>query len=256
MKSALVAFLVTVGICSSAVAKDLTESQVEEVEYIIGKYFDEHPEKIVEAFDKYQKKMEEARKQEARENLKKYRFELRKDKKTPVIGNKDGDFVIVEFFDYNCGFCKRMFPQVLDFVEKDGKTKWVMKEMPTLGESSVKMAKFALAANKQGKYKETHIALMKSKGPFDDKKMEEIIKANGMDAAKIKADMESEETQKILDANRELASNLGMSGVPMFVIEDEFQPGAFDGTGELPKMAEKARAGKKEVKPVKPVAKK
>ena len=244
MKRALVAFMVAAGVCSPALASDFTEAQVEEVKHIIGQYFDEHPEKVMDALNKYQELQEKKRQEEAAKNLKKYGYELKRDKKTPIIGNKDGDFTIVEFFDYNCGFCKRMFSQVFDFVEKDGKTKWVMKELPSLGENSIKMAKFALAAHNQGKYREVHIALMTLTDGFDDAKMEEIIKENGMNAERIKTDMESPEIQKILDANRKLATDLGMSCVPMFVIEDEVKFGAFDGTGELPKMSEKARAAK------------
>jgi len=244
MKRALVAFMVTAGLCAPALANDFTDAQVDEIKYIIGQYLSEHPEKVNDAMTKYQELQEKKRQEEAAKNLKKYGYELRRDKKTPVIGAKDGDFVIVEFFDYNCGFCKRMFPQVFDFVEKDGKTRWVMKELPSLGDASTKMAKFALAANNQGKYREVHIALMTLEEGFDDNKMAEIIKANKMDADKIKADMESPEIQKLLDANRELATNLGMSGVPMFVIDEELQFGAFDGTTELPKKAEAARAAK------------
>ena len=248
MKRALIAFMVAAGLCAPAMANDFSDAQIEEIKYIIGQYFDEHPEKVNDALTKYQELQEKKRQEEAAKNVKKYNYELKRDKKTPVIGNKDGDFVIVEFFDYNCGFCKRMFPQVLDFVEKDGKARWVMKELPSLGDTSTKMAKFALAANNQGKYREVHIALMSLEDGFDDDKMAEIIKANGMNADKIKADMESPEIQKLLDDNRTLANNLGMSGVPMFVIEDELQFGAFDGTNELPKKAEAARAAKAEAK--------
>lgn len=246
MMRILIAFLLTAGVCSSALASDFTEEQIDEINYTIGKYLEEHPEKVIEALNKYQEKQEMARREAAAENLKNFRMELKRDKTTPVIGDRKGDFVIVEFFDYNCGFCKRMFPELLEFVEKDGKTKWVMKEMPSLGDTSVTMAKFALAADKQGKYKEVHRDLMTLTVPFDNAKMDEIIKNNKLDADKIKADMESEEIQKILDSNRELATNLGLSGVPMFIIEDDIKYGAFDAASELPSLAEKARKADKE----------
>ena len=244
MKRALVALMLTAGICSPAVASEFTPTQVEDIQFIIGQYLEDHPEKVIEALNNYQIKQEQIRQQQAAENIGKYRNELRNDSKTPVIGNKGGDFTIVEFFDYNCGFCKRMFPQVFDFVEQDGNTKWVMKELPSLGELSTKMAKFALAAHNQGKYREIHIALMSLTDGFTDEKMAELIKENGLDEAKIKADMDSADVQKILDKNRELANNLGMSGVPMFVIENTPKFGAFDGTGELPGMAAEARKNK------------
>ena len=81
---------------------------------------------------------------------------------TPVAGNPNGDVSVVEFFDYNCPYCRRALPDVLKLINQDGKVRLVLKELPILSDDSVAAAKLALAANKQGKYFEMHQKLCPS----------------------------------------------------------------------------------------------
>lgn len=241
----LTALLLVLGISAPAYAETFNAEEVEEINSAIENYLMEHPEKLIESLNKYQEKQMKEQQEAAKKQIKSSRKQLNNDKTSPIIGNKSGDFVIVEFFDYNCGYCKMMFPKLLDFVGKDGAVKWVLKELPTLSEESTTAAKIALAANKQGKYREVHTAFMNAKGRLDKAALLELAKAQGVDIAVLQKDMESPEIQAILDKNRELAGKIGVNGIPAFVINDEMKGGAFD-TEELKATAAEVRAAKAE----------
>ena len=224
-------------------AAEFNKDEVAAINKLIEDYIANNPQKLIDSLNKFQEEQYRKSQEEAKKALKDIMPELKSAKKAPIIGNKKGDFVIVEFFDYNCGYCKRMFPEVLAFVEKDGKTKWVLKELPTLSADSTVAAKYALAANEQGKYKEIHTAFMKHSGKLDEQAMKQYAKTAGLDMEKLKKDMESEKIAKILSDNRELATKAQISGIPTFVIGDEIIPGAFPGS-DLDAKASKARADK------------
>ena len=226
-----------------AAADEFDKDEVAAINKLIEDYIANNPQKLIDSLNKFQEEQYRKSQEEAKKALKDIMPELKSAKKAPIIGNKKGDFVIVEFFDYNCGYCKRMFPEVLAFVEKDGKTKWVLKELPTLSADSTVAAKYALAANEQGKYKEIHSAFMKHSGKLDEAAMKQYAKTAGLDMEKLKKDMESEKIAKILSDNRELATKAQISGIPTFVIGDEIIPGAFPGS-DLDAKASKARADK------------
>ncbi len=239
-----VSALVFLSVAVSAEAKTFTGEQEKAIEQIVADYIKNNPEKLVEALDSLQEKMRKQQEEAAKKHIKESQKELSGNKKDPVIGNAKGDFVIVEFFDYNCGYCKMMFPKIMDFVNKDGKTKWVLKEMPILSEGSGGAAKVALAANKQGKYAEIHKAFMNHKGQLSEATALEIAKEHKLDMNKLQKDMASKDIQDTLNANRELAVKLQVSGIPVFIIGDEMKGGAFD-EKELPELAAKIREAKK-----------
>lgn len=240
----LTAMALAMGICAPAIANDVfSEEETEEINTMIESYLLSNPEKIIESLNKFQEKQMQEQKEATKKQLRMAKKEIFGDKTAPVIGKNDGSFEIVEFFDYNCGYCKMMFPKVLDFVEADGDTKWMLKELPTLSEESEIAAKIALAANKQGKYKEIHSAFMNNQGHLDKDAMLKLAGELGLDVEKLKKDMESDEVAEILMKNRELAGRIGVNGIPIFIIGDEMKPGAFD-VEELKVLAEQARSEK------------
>jgi protein-disulfide isomerase len=145
-----------------------------------------------------------------------------------AAGNSNGDVTVVEFFDYNCGFCKRALPDVVKLVESDDKVRVVFKELPIFGEESEGAAKAALAAGKQGKYFEMHQKLFTEPGKADKEKALKIAQELGLDVPQLEKDMESPDIQKALDEARDLAQKLGLQGTPLYLVGDRMIPGAPD----------------------------
>jgi protein-disulfide isomerase len=145
-----------------------------------------------------------------------------------VAGNPNGDVSVVEFFDYNCGFCKRALPDVVKLSQNDNKVRLVLKELPIFGEESEGAAKVALASAKQGKYFEMYQKLFTEPGKADKDKALRIAGELGLDKAQLEKDMQDPEIQKSLDEAKELATKLGLQGTPLFLIGDRSIPGAPD----------------------------
>jgi protein-disulfide isomerase len=145
-----------------------------------------------------------------------------------VAGNPNGDVSVVEFFDYNCGFCKRALPDVVKLAQNDNKVRLVLKELPIFGEESEGAAKVALASAKQGKYFEMYQKLFTEPGKADKDKALGIAGELGLDKAQLEKDMQDPEIQKSLDEAKELANKLGLQGTPLFLIGDRSIPGAPD----------------------------
>jgi protein-disulfide isomerase len=145
-----------------------------------------------------------------------------------VAGNPNGDVSVVEFFDYNCGFCKRALPDVVKLAQNDNKVRLVLKELPIFGEESEGAAKVALASAKQGKYFEIYQKLFTEPGKADKDKALRIAGELGLDKAQLEKDIQDPEIQKSLDEAKELANKLGLQGTPLFLIGDRSIPGAPD----------------------------
>lgn len=144
----------------------------------------------------------------------------------PYLGNPDGDVVLVEFFDYNCGYCKSVAPGLFDSVQADGNVKLVMKEYPILSKASQVAAQAALASQKQNLYNEYHTALIKHQGRVTEDVVFQVAKEVGLDIEQLKVDMQSSLVQEKLAQTQVLASQLGVTGTPAFMVGDTFLPGA------------------------------
>lgn len=150
------------------------------------------------------------------------------DPQTPTFGNPKGDVTIVEFFDYNCGYCKRGFSELAKLLDKDSKVKLVLKELPILSKGSEEAAKVALAARLQGKYWEVHRALLESRVQANEAVALKLAEKTGVDMARLKRDMEGPEVKAELAKSREIAQKMGIQGTPHFLIGDKAIPGAPD----------------------------
>ena len=201
----------------------------DEVKNVVKEYLLNNPEIVKEALDNYVLKQEQAQQEALIEKMKPLRTALERDPNTPVLGNPDGDVTIVEFFDYNCGYCKLMFPKVWGYVQNDGNIRWVLKDMPSLSESSVSAARAGLAAEKQGKYLEMHQAMITHSGQLTEDDIVSYAKSLGLDMEKFEKDRNDKSLDEIFNANRALASSLGFRGIPNFIIGDYVSPGAMMG---------------------------
>ena len=201
----------------------------DEVKSVVKEYLLNNPEIVKEALDNYILKEEEIRRQAVLGKLKTSRAALERDPNTPVLGNPDGDVTVVEFFDYNCSYCKLMFPKVWEYVQNDGNIRWVLKDLPSLGEISDLAARAGLAAEKQGKYFELHQAMITHEGALTEEDIINYAKLSGLDMEKFEKDRKDKALDKILNANRILANRLEFRGIPNFIIGDFVSPGAMMG---------------------------
>ena len=142
------------------------------------------------------------------------------------LGNPKGEKVIIEFFDYNCGYCKRNFTELMELILEDKEIKIILKEFPILGESSLLASKAAIASKKQGKYFEMHQKLLSQKSRIDLKKIKELANEIDINVEMLIHDMEKESNLKIIKENKILAEKIGVDGTPTFIIGQEVIPGS------------------------------
>jgi protein-disulfide isomerase len=202
--------------------------QAQGIERIVREYLLSNPEVLIEALSEYQRRQKLAAETSREQVIGQRRGELARDPATPVMGNPDGDVVVVEFFDYRCPYCKAVAGMVKDEVASDGNVRLVMKEFPILGPESVQAARAALAAAKQGKYEVFHFALMTQPGDMSDIHIETVAGLVGLDIPRLRRDMGSQEIEKALGRNIALAEVIGIRGTPAFIIGKTLVPGAID----------------------------
>ena len=165
---------------------------------------------------------------------------LELDPNAPVLGNLDGDVTVVEYFDYNCPYCRRAMDVVQGLLDDDPDVRLVYREWPILGEGSVFAAKAALAAREQGKYEAFHWALMSMNGRAEEASVMRVAAEVGLDVDQLRRDMEAPEIQEHLVTSMNLAQSLGFNGTPSFVVGEELVPG-FVEQSELVEVVEAAR---------------
>lgn len=245
-KTALSVSAITALAVLPAYAQDgaFSAAQKDDIGVIVKEYLMDNPNVIFESIEAYRAQQEQLAQRETEEKIvDNIAFLTRAE--APSIGNPNGDITVIEFFDYNCGYCKRALPDIQKVVKADDNLRVVFKEMPILGPTSHVASQWALAAHKQGKYFEFHVAVMEHRGPKDEEQLAKLSKDIGLDVDKMKADIASgdieKELQKVLSVGREI----GVSGTPAFIVGDTFIPGyvGIDGLKDAIK-AERAKAQK------------
>ncbi|MDG1430592.1 MAG: DsbA family protein [Paracoccaceae bacterium] len=206
-------------------ADELSEARVKELVY---EAIRENPEIVLEAVEILRVREAQAQAQTQADVLSDQRQILEADPNAPVLGNPDGDVTVVEFFDYNCPYCRRAMPVVQELLEFDPNARLVYREWPILGDGSVFATKAALASRNQGKYEEFHWALMGMSGRAEEASVLRIAREVGLDIDRLRADMESDEVNEHIQTSMELAQALGFSGTPSFVVGDNLVPGLVD----------------------------
>lgn len=202
--------------------------QVEAIQEILADYIRTNPEIILEALRTLEERQRAETEERRKVALAGLGDHLAENPLTPVAGNPKGDVTIVEFFDYNCGFCRTVVDRLLTVAEEDGNVRLIFVEFPILHETSTFAARAALAATRQGKYMEFHTALMKSRGRLATEDIERIAGEVGLDWTRLQKDMADPAIQQTLQQNREIAQSLDVRGTPAFIIGQEFVPGAIE----------------------------
>ena len=200
------------------------------IEEVVREFLLKNPEVIVEAVRNLQEREKQDSNQRLKANLVAKRSELVNDPDTPVGGNPKGDVTIVEFFDYRCGFCKRVMPALQEVLKSDKNVRFVFKEFPILGPESVAASKVALAAwlVDKGKYEALHWALMKATGTLPESRLMKIAADVGYDAKALAKAMDDPKVENVIRRNYALAEALEINGTPAFVIGDHVIRGAVD----------------------------
>jgi protein-disulfide isomerase len=206
-------------------AQEFDQDQREEMGGIIRDYLLENPEILREVIQALEAKEQQAGVAALTDAIRERGEDLYRGEHDLVAGNPDGSVTMVEFFDYNCGYCKRAMGDVLALIESDDDLRVVFKEWPILGEGSRFAARAALASRQQGKYWDFHLALMETRR-VDETTTLEVAERIGLDVEQLKADMEAPEVAAVIEGNMQLASALGIQGTPAFVVDDQMIPGA------------------------------
>jgi len=188
----------------------------------------EKPEVIVEAMQRLQARQRAAAASEAEAILRARADEVLRDATSPVGGNPDGDVTVVEFFDYNCPYCRSVAPVMNEAEAADPDLRIVYKKVRILGPNSVYAAEVALAAHRQGRYLAFHQALMRADGTADPGRVLAVSAEAGLDIERLKADMEDPMIQEAIDRNLVLARALRITGTPGFVVGRQIRRGAVD----------------------------
>ena len=201
-----------------------------DVETAVREVLEQNPQLIMDAFQKGRMKQQQEELAKARENVAANRDKLENNEQSPFAGNPKGDIVVVEFFDYSCGYCKRVIGDVVKLIEEDKDIKFVFKDLPILGPGSELAARAAVAAHfiSPEKYYPFHTALMEFQGQKTEENVMDIAKKVGLNVVKIKEEMKSSRVSELLQSNQELARSIGVNGTPAFIIDGNLNPGAMD----------------------------
>lgn len=226
---------------SAAAAQEFDDAEQARIKELALQAILEQPEILQEAIAILRARDERAKASAVSETIAARRAELERDPNASVLGAPDGDATVVEFFDYNCPYCKQAAEDLKPLIEKDGGVRLVMCEWPILSEGSRFAARAALAARNQDKYEELHWALM-SLPRVDERTTMWAAERLGLDLDRLRADMEAPEVSEHIALSMALARELGITGTPSFVIGDALAPGLIP-RARLEALIEAARNG-------------
>jgi protein-disulfide isomerase len=221
-----------------AAADELTEDRIKE---LVLEAIRENPGIVVEAAQLFEEQQQANQALVAAQVLATEREALERDPNAPVLGNPDGDVTVVEFFDYNCPYCRRVKPHMEALLAADPNVRVVYREWPILGEGSVFAARAALASRNQGKYEEFHWAMMELSGRAEEASVMRAAEDIGLDVVQLRRDMNAPEIDEHIATSMRLSRAMGFSGTPSFVIGDSLAPGLID-ADQMISLVNQARA--------------
>ena len=227
LRSLFAASVLSLAACAQAAPGDLDKAEVED---IVRAYILENPEIIREALIELQRKEERAELDRSYDAIAALSDQIFRDPRDYSVGPKDAKVQVVEFFDYNCGYCKRSTDWVQQIIARHpDDVRVVFKELPVLTGpegTSFLAARAALAAARQGKYAKFHFAMMGERA-LSEARIMTLAKNNGLDAEQLKRDMDDPAIRRQIDDNLQLAEQIpALTGTPFFVLNDQFISGA------------------------------
>jgi protein-disulfide isomerase len=217
------------GPAAQAQAPVFTEAQKQAIGQVVKDYLLKNPELLTEVMTELEKRQADLQRAAQADALKNSRQSLLNAPHSLVAGNQAGDVTLVEFFDYNCGYCKRALADVQALVKADPKLRVVLKDFPVLGPESVEASRVSLAVKNQLKGEKLfdyHVKVLETRGRVNGERAVAVAKEMGLDMARLQKDMDGPDVRAALQENVSLADKLGLSGTPAFVIGDEVIAGA------------------------------
>lgn len=205
----------------SAAKAELSADQKKEIEALVHEYILENGAVLIESVNKFQAKQEEETNKQSAVKAKELLESLKKNKDVAFAGNPDGDVTVVEFFDYNCGYCKKAFEEIQTLLGEDKNVKIVLYDMPILGPNSLETSKWSLASKKQDKFFAYHTALMNHQGGKDEATLKRLAKEAGLDVDKLVKDKDDPAIEAEIREHLQIAQELGIQGTPGFLINDK-----------------------------------
>ena len=209
------------------------------MDFQIGDYLRKNANFVAQIVEAQQEKIQAEREAEAKraqeeaqkaqaEKLKGYVEEISKDAKYYSLGNKDGKYVIIEFFDYRCGWCKRTNSALWEKIDggKAPNIRWIPVDAPIFGEGSALISRYVLSAGKQGKYAEMHHEVVSASGNLDKVALDQLAKKVGLNLDQLNKDVESDEIKAQLENNMKMAQEIGVQGVPFMIVNGRPHGGA------------------------------
>lgn len=203
---------------------EMSAEQKKEVEAIIQEYLLNNGKTIIDSVQKFQ---EEEQARQAKEDEEKFgpkvielAEKIKKEKTGAEAGNPDGDIVIVEFYDYNCGWCKKAWTEIQAILKDDKNVRVVFYDIPVLGPDSLEVAKWSLASKKQNKFFEFHSAVMNHPGQHDVETLKKLAGDAGLNVEKLEKDKASPDIEAEIKSHLEAAASVGIQGTPGFLIND------------------------------------
>ncbi|MEI4234757.1 DsbA family protein [Roseovarius sp. D22-M7] len=208
-----------------AAAQDLSEDRVRE---LVLETIRENPEIVMEAVAIFEARQAEAQAASQAEVLDEERETLELDPNAPVLGNPEGDVTVVEFFDYNCPYCRLAKPEIEALLAADPNVRLVYREWPILGEGSVFAARAALASREKSLYEKFHWVMMGMNGRAEETSVLRIAEEIGLEIQQLRRDMDAQEIDAHIQTSMRLAQAVGITATPSFVVGDALVPGVVD----------------------------
>jgi protein-disulfide isomerase len=243
-------FAFMLAICGSPAdsqAQTFSASHRSEIEKIVKDYLLANPEILEHVSAELTKRQTAAKEEEQRAAVKQNAGAIFNSPRGVIVGNRDGDVNIVEFFDYNCPYCRKAMNDMAEIMNGDPKLRVVLKEFPVLGPGSVEAAQVAIALRMQDAEGKKYIVfrqkMLNGRGQADKARALFAAKEAGADIARLETDLASPEVAATLNENFKLAEAMGLNGTPSYVIGNEVVVGAV-GVEVLSKKILQARCGK------------
>jgi protein-disulfide isomerase len=247
LKLAAASFVLLAFPINAGLTQGFSPAQRSEIEAIIKDYLLKNPDLLQEVMSELEKRQAVADAEKHRAAVKTHADKLFNSTRQVTLGNPQGDVTMVEFFDYNCGYCKRALIDMLELMKSDPKLRVVLKEFPVLGPQSLEAAQVAIGVQMQDrsgkKYLDFHQKLLTGRGQIDRARALAVAKEVGLDVARIERDMGSAEVRTTLEESLKLAEALGLNGTPSYVIGSDVVIGAV-GLAALREKVNTARCGK------------
>lgn len=201
-----------------------------DIEKLVREYILNNPEVIVEALQTLERRHEEQVAANQQRQIQANEEILHASDHQMVIGNPEGDVTLIEFFDYNCGFCRQTLATVEALIEQDPKIKVILKEFPVLGPGSQEAARVSIAASKIApeKYKALHTQLLSARGQVNEREALALSADLGIDTDKLQSLAQTPQVEEAIGEVYQLATDLGINGTPSFIIGNELIPGAVE----------------------------